>query len=57
MIILHYPMYILFIKVESSEDEERFGRSFLFDATQIADREEFLMSRRVTLFIDVESRL
>lgn len=30
---------------------------FLFDSTQVADREEFLMSRRVTLFIDVEQHL
>lgn len=30
---------------------------FLFNSTQVADREEFLMSRRVTLFIDVEQHL
>lgn len=57
-VILHCSMYILFANLESVRgDEEQFWQSFLFDSTQVADRKEFLMSRRVTLFIDVESRL
>lgn len=31
-------------------------RSLVFDWTRVTDRKEFLMSRRVTLFIDGERR-